>query len=208
MKALIEVHYLPSVAYFAALADTKGIILERHEHYVKQTYRNRCHVNTSQGVSTLIVPVTTNHTKTLITDLRIDYSQKWVNNHWRTIRSAYGKAPFFEHYADDLEKVLYSKHEFLYDLNVRFLSLCLKWLKWGIPVTETLSYEPAAQPDAIDLRSQINSKKPDNLSNFFRPSSYTQVFGNAFVENMSLIDLISCEGPEAGRRIQASAMRK
>jgi hypothetical protein len=159
-------------------------------------------------VSTLIVPVTTKHNKTLITDIRIDYSQKWVNNHWRTIRSAYGNAPFFEHYEDDLEKVLYSKHEFLYDLNVRFLSLCLKWLKWGIPVTETLSYETTAQPDTTDLRSQINSKKQDNLSNFFRPSSYTQVFGNAFVENMSLIDLIFCEGPEAGRRVQASAMLK
>lgn len=156
----------------------------------------------------MIVPVTTKHNKTLITDIRIDYSQKWVNNHWRTIQSAYGKAPFFEHYADDLEKVLYSKQEFLYDLNVRFLSLCLKWLKWGIPVTESLSYETTTQFDTTDLRSQISSKKQDNLSNFFRPSSYTQVFGNAFVENMSLVDLIFCEGPEAGRRVQASAMRK
>lgn len=208
MKVLIETHYLPSVAYFAAVANTKGIILERHEYYVKQTYRNRCHVNTSQGVATLIVPVTARHNKTLITDIRIDYSQKWVNNHWRTIRSAYGNAPFFEHYADDLEKVLYSKNDFLFDLNVRFLSLCLKWLKWGIPVTESLSYETTPQPGTTDLRSQLNSKKQDNLSNFFHASPYTQVFGNAFAGNMSLIDLIFCEGPEAGRRVQASIVGK
>ncbi|MBT1687236.1 WbqC family protein [Fulvivirgaceae bacterium PWU37] len=204
----METHYLPSVAYFAAVANTNGIILERHEYYVKQTYRNRCHVNTSQGVATLIVPVTARHNKTLITDIRIDYSQKWVNNHWRTIRSAYGNAPFFEHYADDLEKVLYSKNDFLFDLNVRFLSLCLKWLKWGIPVTESLSYETTPQPDTTDLRSLLNSKKQDNLSNFFQASPYTQVFGNAFAGNMSLIDLIFCEGPEAARRVQASIVGK
>jgi hypothetical protein len=208
LKVLIEVQYLPSVAYFAALANSSGIVLERHEYYVKQTYRNRCHVNTSQGASTLIVPVTAKHNKTLITDIRVDYSQKWVNNHWRTIRSAYGNAPFFEHYADELEKVLYTKYDFLYDLNVRFLSLCLKWLRWGIPVTETLSYETTAEPDTMDLRSKINSKKLDNLSNFFHASPYTQVFGNAFVGNMSLIDLIFCEGPEAGRRVVASRVGK
>lgn len=208
MKALIEAHYLPSIAYFAAFAHAGGIVLERHEHYVKQTYRNRCYVNTSQGVSILTVPVTTKHNKTLITDIRIDYSQKWVNNHWRTIRSAYGNAPFFEHYADDLEKVLYGKHDFLYDLNVRFLSLCLKWLKWGIPVSESLSYETTPEPDTIDIRSQINSKKQDNMSNFFHASPYTQVFGNTFAGNMSVIDLIFCEGPEAGRRVQASNVGK
>ena len=41
-----------------------------------------------------------------LAEVRIDYGQKWLNNHWRTIRSAYGKAPFFEHYCEDLEKVL------------------------------------------------------------------------------------------------------
>jgi hypothetical protein len=210
LKVLFEAHYLPSVAYFAALVHTQatGIVLERHEHYVKQTYRNRCHVNTSQGIASLTVPLTSKHNKTLVTDLRIDYSQKWLNNHWRTIVSAYKNAPFFEYYSDELEKVLFEKYEFLYDLNIELLSMCLKWLRWGIPITETLSYEKAAGPDIIDYRSVINLKKPENLIGFYRSAPYTQVFGNTFAENLSLIDLIFCEGPSASSCVQASVVGK
>ena len=46
--------------------------------------------------------LTDKHGKIAIKDVRIDYSQKWLNNHWRTITSAYRNAPFFEYYADDL----------------------------------------------------------------------------------------------------------
>ena len=181
--------------------------MERHEHYVKQTYRNRCYLNTSQGETHLTVPLAGKHNKVVITDIRIDYSQKWLNNHWRTIQSAYGKAPFFEHYAEDLEKVLFKKHEFLYDLNLQLLSLCLGWLRWNVSVRETLSYEKQSAEGIHDMRSLVNPKKNDLLAKFYNPVTYTQVFGNAFVSNMSLIDLIFCEGPSAARVVRASAVK-
>src|SRR5688572_25723175 len=131
---LIESQYLPPIAYFAALQSCDEIILESHEHYIKQTFRNRCAINTSQGRVDLIVPLTSKHGKTVISDVRIDYTQKWLNNHWRTIQSAYANAPFFEFYADDLHQVLFKKHEFLLELNGELLSMCLKWLKWPTPV--------------------------------------------------------------------------
>ena len=97
----------------------------------------------AQGKEKLIVPLTFKHGKVFITDVRIDYGQKWLNKHWRAIQSAYGKAAFFEHYSEDLEKVLFRKTVFLYDLNIELLSMCLKWLKWDLEIKESMTYEKA-----------------------------------------------------------------
>lgn len=208
MTALIETHYLPSIGYFAALQNIQEIILEKHEHYIKQSYRNRCHILSAQGKEKLIVPLTSGHGKLFISDVRIDYGQKWLNNHWRTIQSAYGKAPFFEYYSEDLEKVLFKKVVFLYDLNYDLLSMCLKWLKRDVTIKESLAYERAPVLPVLDLRSAITLKNEENLQYFYRPVSYYQVFGNAFVANASIIDLIFCEGPEAAGIVKASAIAK
>jgi WbqC-like protein family len=204
LSCLIELHYLPSIRYFTEISKYKSVILEKYEYYEKQSYRSRCYINSSQGITPLIVPITTKHAnlperqgKTIITDVRIDYSQKWLNNHWRSIQSAYGKAPFFEFYADALHKLLFKKHVFLYDCNYELLTMCLNWLRLDITVKESLTYEKVAPEKTIDLRnaiqpkiSNINQKEP-----FVKP--YTQVFGNAFVNNASLIDLVFCTGPTA-----------
>jgi hypothetical protein len=201
---LIEAQYLPPIAYFSAMQSCDEIVLERHEHYVKQTYRNRCSVNTTQGRADLIIPLTSKHGKTVISEVKIDYTQKWLNNHWRTIQSAYANAPFFEYYADTLHQVLFKKEVFLFDLNAALLSMCLKWLKWPHTVRESLSYEKSPE-GVIDRRSQINPKKIDVLGEFFTPIPYTQVFGSTFEVNLSIIDLIFCVGPSAAGIVRDSA---
>ncbi len=206
-SVLIEAQYLPSIAYFAALQSCDEIVLEVHEHYVKQSFRNRCVLNTTQGRADLIVPLTSKHGKTVIRDVQIDYTQKWLNNHWRTIQSAYANAPFFEYYADDLQGILFKKHVFLLDLNRELLSLCLKWLKWPTIVKESLTYEKLPT-DFVDRRSYVNPKKTDLLKEFYKPISYTQVFGSLFEENLSLIDLIFCVGPSAAGIVRESAVVK
>jgi hypothetical protein len=204
VSALIEAHYLPSIAYFAALHDASEVVLEKHEYYVKQSYRNRCHIVSASGKETLIVPISSKHGKVQINEVRIDYSQKWLNNHWRTIRSAYGKAPFFEHYADELERQLLKRHIFLYDLTHDMLSMCLKWLKWKTVIKESEKFEKTPPASVFDLRSVLNAKDQTNLFQFYLPVSYRQVFGNTFVANVSVIDLIFCTGPEASKVIRAS----
>jgi len=208
LTALIETHYLPSIAYFSAISGADEIFLERWEHYIKQTYRNRCRINSANGEIQLVVPVTSKHGKTLIKDVRLDYTQKWVNNHWRTFQSAYGNAPFFDHYAPDLHDILFGKVGFLYELNYMLLSMCLKWLKWSMPIRETEIYTDRPTIDVLDLRFAINAKKLEQCHQFYYPVMYNQVFGNTFVENLSLIDLIFCEGPGASSVVQGSAIQK
>jgi hypothetical protein len=143
----------------------------------------------------------------MMKDVRIDHGQKWLNNHWRTIQSAYGKAPFFEFYQDDLHEILFKKHEFLYDLNMDLFKMCLAWLKNNIPVTETTSYEKHAGTGITDLRSVLNPKKADSCNSFFKSVKYQQVFGSKFVDNLSVIDLIFCEGPGSPAILRSSAVK-
>ncbi len=202
---LIESHYFPSIPYFKAVHGSTKIVLEAHEYFVKQTYRNRCEIMTAQGVEKLVVPLTSKHGKVYSKDVRIDYSQKWLQGHWRTLQSAYGKAPFFEYYCDDLRAILFSKKEFLFDLNLELLTICLKWLKLSPEISESMSYV-VDQPDGIlDMRNVISPKKKDLLPSGLNSAPYTQVFGNMFVKNMSLIDLLFCEGPGALEIVRSSS---
>ena len=205
MRCLVELHYRPSIQYFAALHKAETIIIEKCEHFVKQSYRSRAHILTAQGVDRLILPLTSKHGKVLITDVRIDYSQKWLNNHWRSIESAYRNAPFFEYYADDLRKILFKQHELLFDLNFELLTMCLRWLKWSVTIQESMAYEKSPAKDVTDLRNVINPKKNDNQVHRFQPVPYQQVFGNKFAEGLSLIDLVFCEGPNSRMVVASSA---
>ncbi|HEY4654525.1 MAG TPA: WbqC family protein [Cyclobacteriaceae bacterium] len=203
--ALIETQYLPPVSYFIQLQPFDKVVIEKHEYYVKQSYRNRCCINTARGTDRLVVPVAARHGKIVIADVRIDYSQKWLNRHWRAIQSAYGKAPFFEFYGAGLHEVLFRRNRFLYDLNMQLLSLCLKWLRLEIPITESTGYEKETPGSIIDLRNTIKAKKSAECAESNFPVIYTQVFGSKFAPDLSVVDLVFCTGPDAGLLVQSGA---
>lgn len=206
MHIVIEPQYLPSIAYFCALRKAEKIDLEIFEYYEKQSYRNRCYINTSQGKMLLSVPV--KHLgKQIFKDVRIDYSENWVDVHWRSIASAYGKAPFFEYFAESFQKILYLKPVFLLDLNINLMTNCLKILGWQKVWFFSEKYVNLS-PDWVDLRSAIHPKKTDKIKDFYKPYPYWQVFGNKFEENLSVIDLIFCEGKQSSAIIEKSIPNK
>lgn len=201
---LIELHYLPTLAWFSTVLKHDAIILEKHEHFVKQSFRNRCTILAANGIQTLTVPLTNKHGKVAITDVKIDYTQKWLNNHWRTITTAYRNAPYFEHYADDLHDNLFKQPAFLYDLNYNLLTMCLGWLRIQLPIMETSTYQKLPESGITDFRNTLIAKKTETLDNYYRPVPYTQVFGKAFVKHLSIVDLIVCQGPTARQFVEAT----
>lgn len=197
-RALIELHFLPNLEYFSAIRGMDHVVIERHEHFAKQTLRNRCMIMTTQGPHRLTVPVTEKHGKVLITDIRLDDRTRWRNQLWRSLVSAYAKSPYFEHYASDLERELFRDHTRLYDLNLALLSMCLGWLKSPITISESVSYEKVPESEIADLRGLISAKSASLVRNYYSGLPYRQVFGSVFEPNLSLVDLIFCEGPRAG----------
>lgn len=204
-KAIIEPHYLPCLEYFCALLKFDEVILEKHEHFIKQTFRNRCYINTAHGPERLTVPLSGRHGKIPYKDVRIDHAKNWQNQQWRTLESAYRNAPYFEHFEGELSRILYTRFEFLFDLNLSLLSFCLQSLGVNPRLGETVTYEKACTPQTFDLRSLIIPGKPYSNRGFYCPQPYYQVFGRTFVPNLSVIDLLCCEGPNSKAILLASA---
>lgn len=196
-ELLIDLQYLPCLDYMTALVQTDRVQIEAHEQYQKQSYRNRCYVLTANKVDALAVPVQHGTRHQPIRDLRIDNEQPWQTHHWRTIQASYGKAPFFEYYAPDFEIILRKNQSFLLDLNLELLTLCLKLLGVGTPINLTECYEKIPPPGLFDARSRINPRNGPGKHLFYHPEPYMQNFGQNFVPNLSIIDLLFCQGPDA-----------
>ncbi len=204
-EIIIELQYFPPISYFTLITAFNSIQIEAFEHYRKQSYRNRCLINGANKIEKLIVPVKHSMFKTNIRDVQIDYSMNWFNNHMRAILSAYGKSPFYEYFAEDFLKILNKKHQFLFDLNMEILSKCLELLDIHPSISFTKKYDTSVIVSVFDARELIDSKKPDKKNKFFWPSPYYQVFGKNFVENLSILDLLFCEGPNAMHILRQSA---
>ena len=190
----IDLQYLPSLEYFCAILKNEEIIIEAHEYFEKQSYRNRCKILTTNKIDTLTVPVNSGNRKVLIKDIKIDYSQDWTRRHWGAIHSAYGKAPFFEFYSDFFKKMFDKKTDFLFDLNLEILTICLKLLRLEKKIIFTENYQKNVENDC---RGLIHPKRDYGLNDLYQPWAYRQNFGNEFEPNLSILDLLFCQGNQS-----------
>ncbi len=207
MLILSELHYHPPAAFFAALLQADGLVLEAQENYRKQTYRNRCLIRTAQGVQALTVPVVAGNRaeKVKTSDIEIDYRQNWIHRHWRTLQTAYGNSPYFEYYADYFHDIYQRKPGQLFELNLAFLHLQLRCFRLALPISFTTKYHAPGRPGGagvLDRRDWLSPKGevggPDTpaASGLVRP--YPQVFGPGFEPGLSVLDLLFAQGPAAG----------
>jgi hypothetical protein len=173
------------------------IIIESKESYAKQSFRNRCQIKTANKVEDLIVPIQKGNSNIPVQEIRIDYNQAWTKNHLGAIQSAYGNAPFFEHYGEGVENLLKKKPRFLFDLNLQILEYFLHILGIDKNIIFSQTFEKQYPAAVSDLRSCIHPKQDYNKLPFYHPIEYVQVFGNQFIKNLSMLDLVFCEGPNA-----------
>jgi hypothetical protein len=201
--ALIELQYLPPVAFFVVLAKHQRVWIEQQEHYQKSSYRNRCHIAGANGLLRLSVPLKKGKNEQQpITETRIAYDKNWMHQHWASITSAYGNAPFFDFYAPAIAPLFEQKWPLLFDFNYRLLEAIIDVLALDVALVCTRAYHKQAPPEVDDYRNLIHPKKaiPFNLS------PYPQVFmeKHGFMPNLSILDLIFCAGPQSSLILEQS----
>ena len=191
---LFTTAYFPSISYMARFLAEDEPFVEIWETYHKQTYRNRCRVMTANGVECLSVPVVkVNGNHTMTKDMSISPIEPWQHIHSRCLESAYKASPYFDHYYDYLRPIFESHFERLIDLNDAAMKAVLKMLKVNKEIVHTTDY---VRESENDLREVFSPKKQVDVSLF---PTYYQVFSEKypFAPDLSVLDLIFNEGPEA-----------
>ena len=179
--------------------------VENHEHYIKQTYRNRCSIATANGPLNLVIPVIKvngNHTR--MCDVEISFSEKWQLIHWRAIEAAYNNAPFFLYYKSEFESFYTRPFKSLVEFNAKLLETVLTMLRVNKVIHHTSNYIESTDIETADFRQTIQPKSKQEM--IFPP--YTQVFSDrsGFIPDLSVVDLLFNLGPEANGYLEALSM--
>ncbi|MGM9712995.1 MAG: WbqC family protein [Prevotella sp.] len=218
---ILSTTYFGPVQWYSKICRCAGhtVFIEACESFVKQTYRNRCYIATANGPQALTIPVThaaasstggstddnikRMEKKPDISSFLISDHGNWRHLHWQALQTAYGESAFFEYYADDFRPFYIDEGpdspvhlQRLLDFNMAGMRLISRLLDLDVEFVPTSEYIPPAEGG--DLRYDIRPKNAP-LDADFTPRPYYQVYRekNGFLPNMSILDLLFNEGPEA-----------
>ena len=198
---LLSSLYAAPIQYYSKLFRAKSAVIEVHDNYQKQSYRNRCIIGGANGVLKLNIPIEKPSTaKCEMKDIQIAEHGNWQHLHWNAIISAYNTTPFFEFYLDDFFPLYQKKQTSLHEFNEELRQLICRLLKIETPVTYSENYITTLPKDTIDYREVIHPKKDWHaLDPHFRAIPYFQVFEekHGFQPNLSILDLLFNMGSEA-----------
>lgn len=195
--ALLQTTYFGPVQWYQKLNRYDHCVIEQHDTYQKQTYKNRCVIATANGLQALTVPVEVSSNREEVKDVRISDHNNWRKVHWHALQSAYSESPFFDYYVDDIRPFFEKKYAFLIDFNEAIRQKMCELLD----IETSVSYSSGFRVHGSgfkDFREVIRAKHPQEDVEFeARP--YWQVFQHryGFQPNLSILDLLFCMGPES-----------
>ena len=195
--------YFPNIASYIVMAQAERLVFEVQDSYQKQTYRNRCYIYGANGKLGLHIPVQySQKNRQNTSEILIDNSSNWQSIHWKSLESAYKTSPYFEYYQDDLVSLFTTKKESLLEFNLECIEIINSCLNLSIKYSKSLEFNKEKQQK--EYRYLVNARKESEI----KINPYIQVFQekHGFINNLSILDLLFNEGPNAKSYIQIQAL--
>lgn len=140
--AIIQSNYIPWKGYFDIIQACDEFILFDEAQYTDNDWRNRNRIKTAQGVQWLTIPVRYSGRFGQRIDETEIANPRWHVKHWKALQTAYGRAPHFRTYRDQIE-ALYQQMEGitrLSEINATFLRALCDLLGITTPITWSTQY--------------------------------------------------------------------
>lgn len=192
-RVVLPVSVFPPHAWFVLGQREKSVVCI-HETYVKQSLRNRMALCGGQGPFNLSLPVHRRNAghHPCVRDIRFS-ARVHPGVFLKTLRTNYGKAPYFEHVAPDIEawaETHLKPGALLVDAALASTQWTCEWLGWKHPEVSTAYIESG--PQVLDMR-------PKSAWKDLGTERYPQVFEDrlGFVGERSILDVVFHVGPEA-----------
>lgn len=198
--AIFSTAYFPPIQFFSKLKQNSTILLEKHETYPKQTYRNRCEIYSANGRMALTIPIVKpKGNRTPIDEVLIDHSDPWATKHWRAIESAYRRSAYFELLEHEFAPLYKQEWPSLWAFNKATIAKAIEIFELNSEIIETEMFVKGYSSNVSDFRNSISPKLNFAKCDLeFTPKPYFQVFSDkfGFIPNLSILDLIFNYGPE------------
>ena len=193
--ALFIPTYFSPISQYAAFVHAKEIVFEMDDNFQKQSYRNRCYIFNTNGRQILNIPVkhAISSARKKTKDTLLEKGTSWQDQHFRSLKTAYSNSPFFEFYVDDLAPLFEKKYTYLQDVNIDTFLFVSEALQIDSDFKKTSSYTEVLKSNDFRNLAAIKTQ-PKNL---VKP--YIQMFDDkhGFLPNLSILDLLFMEGPNA-----------
>lgn len=226
--AIVQSCYIPWKGYFDLIQSADAFVLYDDVQYTRRDWRNRNRIKTSRGSHWLTIPV---HVKgryhQRICEVTISDSG-WALQHWKSIRHAYARAPYFTRYAEELEALYRDCDDTsLSAINERFLRAMCAWIGITTPILRSDTFtlpddrtdrliEICRQMNATHYLSGPSAKVYIDETRFSDAGigviwmdyggypEYPQLY-SPFIHEVSALDLLLNTGPDAPRYMNAFA---
>ena len=218
--AILQSNYLPWKGYFAIIAAVDEFIVFDAAQYTKNDWRNRNQIKSANGKIWLTVPVRQGGRSTAIDEVEVSDS-RCFRKHWDSIRQAYARAPEFPHCARFMEAAFKEAAELpkLSEVNLHFLRASMNALGLETHLSNGRDYVlhdgrverlvslckqagathyltgPAAR-HYLDEDKFLDAGITVEWADYGCFREYVQPHP-PFDHQVSIIDLLACEGPRA-----------
>lgn len=220
--AIMQPTYLPWAGYFNLIASVDRFVFLDDVQFERRSWQSRNRILLNGSEHYLTVPVIRAPRDELVMNIQIDYRQCWYDQHMKTLKQAYGKAPFGSEVLDLVGDVIGRKYACLAELNESLISALSTHIGLMTPFSRASSLccvgkrsEHIAKIcqaiQCAEYLSPAGSREYMTEENFaensgiiptyqnYLPSMYSQQRVGKFFSHLSIIDVLVHHGNRFAR---------